>query len=155
MLLIVLVWWGLFGSSHHHYNGFPPGTAVTMGGEYGMFTIWAWVVLALLAREGNPWRACLERPEITTPDEDKHSFNWGWVAWPLVVLSLYVLSLGPVVMVIKSRTKPLSPRTVKFLESLYAPVIWAARDSFLSRPLDTYFDWWDAKGRDNNRASHH
>ncbi len=38
-----------------------------------------------------------EQPAIAAPKE-KHSINWGWIVWPVVILILYILSYGPVEM---------------------------------------------------------
>ena len=50
MLGLVFVWWTF--DFHRHYNGHPSpsGWGIEVGNRYGMHTIWAWLVLALIGR---------------------------------------------------------------------------------------------------------
>jgi hypothetical protein len=48
MLVLVLFWWTF--DFHRHYNGHPSGWGIEVGNRYGMHTIWAWLVLALIGR---------------------------------------------------------------------------------------------------------
>jgi hypothetical protein len=92
-----------------------------------------------------------ERPETTTPAEEKESANWWvFVLWPVVVLLLYVLSAGPVVMLLEQKRISLNNP----LLAVYEPLDWVDRNTMLGRPFRMYLHLWapnrfDAKG--NNK----
>lgn len=85
-----------------------------------------------------PQRTAVET-HATTPDEGKHSFNWGWIMWPVVVLLVYSLSIGPVLMLdLKNRL----PRP-KIVWRFYYPVRWAYfKSPILHKPLGMYLHLW-------------
>lgn len=83
-----------------------------------------------------------QKPETTKPDEDKHSFNWGWIAWPCVILFLYGLSLGPALLM--QDKGHISPNN-QFLRAFYAPLSWAYKDTPFHKPLGMYLHLWVPK----------
>lgn len=103
------------------------------------------------------------KPETTittaqnTPSEDKHSFNWGWIAWPLVVLFLYGLSSGPYVMMVERQIHNdnswlLKGRVDKIANTFYAPLGWVYESTFLHKPVGMYLHLWAPNliGKDGN-----
>ena len=76
----------------------------------------------------------MKKPEeSTTPSEDKHSINWGaLILWPFLILILYVLSIGPVWMLM---AKGNLSTTGKSLDKFYRPLQWAYQKTPFHRPL--------------------
>jgi hypothetical protein len=92
----------------------------------------------------------MEKPsETTTPDEGKHSFNRGFVVWPVVIFTLYALSYGPV-----ERNQEKKHKNAWFLQlsaGMYVPLGWVYRMTPLHKPMGMYYHLWlpkyfDAKG---------
>jgi hypothetical protein len=83
-----------------------------------------------------------EKPETTTPDDEKHSFNWGFIVWPVVILFLYVLSWGPVMMM---KEKGRISSSDGFVWNFYAPLAWAYFGAPLHKPLGLYLHLWVPK----------
>jgi hypothetical protein len=90
----------------------------------------------------------------TTAKEDKHSFNWGLIVWPLVILILYVLSIGPVWMMMDKEYISLP---VAFQMKFYGPWFWAYQKTPLHKPLGKYLHLWDSRifdGNEDRRLGH-
>ncbi len=83
----------------------------------------------------------MEKPaETTTPIEEKHSINRGFVVWPFVILLFYALSSGPVMtMQYKGRHWH---STDSFVLRFYSPLMWAYWRTPLHKPLGMYFHLW-------------
>lgn len=62
---------------------------------------------------------------------------FSWIGWCLLALLLYVGSIGPVILVYGGK----KPSTA--LQTFYAPVVWAARNTALDVPIGAYARWWD------------
>jgi hypothetical protein len=100
----------------------------------------------------------MEKPaETTTPKDEKHSVNLGFIVWPLVILILYLLSFGPFWMMIeKGLIGPLmitNRRVIpnnKFIFKFYQPVFWAYDNTLFHKPLGIYLHLWVPKLIDNN-----
>ncbi len=88
------------------------------------------------------------KPETTTPNEEKHSINWGWITWPCVALVLYVLSSGPVVR-IGHNGRPYGTMFNSFLK-IYGPLEWAYWETPFHKPLGMYFHLWAPNRFDTN-----
>lgn len=72
----------------------------------------------------------------------KKSENWGCavvIVFLVFIPMLYVLSIGPAVMIVDQYPKIISNKTA---ETFYFPVIWLHRHTFLSEPLDAYVKFW-------------
>jgi hypothetical protein len=83
-----------------------------------------------------------EQHATTTPKDEKHSINWGFILWPLVILALYVLSSGPVLMMdSKGRLSYYN----KLVWRIYAPLEWAYFRTPLHKPLGMYLHLWVPK----------
>ena len=82
-----------------------------------------------------------EKPaETTAPDEEKHSINWGaLILWPVVILILYVLIIGPVMMMMD---KSAGSRSNQLARKFYAPLGWAYDNTPLHKPLGMYLHLW-------------
>jgi hypothetical protein len=91
----------------------------------------------------------MEKPaETTTPKEAKHSINWGaLILWPIVILILYVLSSGPVSMIME---KSASSRSNQLARKFYAPLGWAYDNTPLHKPLGMYAHLWAPEFFDKN-----
>jgi hypothetical protein len=88
-----------------------------------------------------------EEPDTRKAAEQKHSFNWGFIVWPLAVLLLYFLSLGPVlIMTEKSHILPDN----KFVATFYAPLWWAYWKTPLHKPLGMYLHFWAPRWYESN-----
>ncbi len=93
-----------------------------------------------------------DKPETTTPKDEKHSINWGAIVlWPVVILILYALSVGPVLMM---HEKGRAPQNSRFLANLYGPLIWAYMVTPLHKPLGMYFHLWAPKAFNKNGDWH-
>jgi hypothetical protein len=64
---------------------------------------------------------------------DATPFVWLWLV--VLVMLLYVLSIGPVV-----RFTPMGNRGA--LRQFYSPVIWLHDNTFLRKPLEAYVQLW-------------
>ncbi len=83
----------------------------------------------------------MEKPAETTAakDEKRSAFLPGFIVWPVVILLLYVLSIGPIwMLVVKKRIPPFN----EFMDTLYAPIEWAYGQAPLHKPLGMYFHLW-------------
>lgn len=80
------------------------------------------------------------QPETTPPSEEKKPFNWwAFILWPFVILVLYILSLGPVaVMMDRGRLSPDN----EFVSGAYRPLNWAYQETQLHKPLGMYLHLW-------------
>jgi hypothetical protein len=89
-----------------------------------------------------------EQPATTTPKDEKHSINWGaLILWPFVVLIIYVLSSGPVSVIMDKRT---SSRSNQLVRRFYKPLSWAYNKTPLHKPLGMYAHLWEPKFFDKN-----
>ena len=71
-------------------------------------------------------------PTTTTTDRSR-----AWITGPLIVLFLYVFSLGPVSLIAeKTKVNP------AVLRQIYAPVIWLHDHTVLKKPLEAYVRLW-------------
>jgi hypothetical protein len=79
-------------------------------------------------------------PEPTPPAGTKRSFFWTYfVLMPVVVLILYMLSIGPVAMM--SKKGSIWPKS-QFVRNLYIPLGWAYNETPLHKPLGMYMHLW-------------
>ncbi|MES2657879.1 MAG: hypothetical protein V4689_04635 [Verrucomicrobiota bacterium] len=70
-------------------------------------------------------------------DEKKSSHAGGWLMAVVVLLVVYVLSIGPA-----ARWTIAHPGPNVVLWKFYAPVTWAMRHTPLGKPLGDYVRWW-------------
>ena len=70
-------------------------------------------------------------------EERKRKGGTGILIAVVLIPLLYVLSIGPAVMLV-NKTKISS----KPFEVFYAPVIWVAENTSLEKPLNRYAEWW-------------
>ena len=91
-------------------------------------------------------------PETMTPSEEKDSFNWRlFVLWAFGLLILYVLSAGPVAMMVNKNHFP----DKRFIEAIYSPLGWAYMKTPLHKPLGMYMHMWapNIYNKDGERIS--
>jgi hypothetical protein len=67
------------------------------------------------------------------------SFGCGWLLWPLLVLVVYVLSIGPAA-VVHSRVKNATVQNA--IEVCYSPVVLLIERTPLSKPLSWWVELW-------------
>ena len=70
------------------------------------------------------------------------SRRWRWVFWLGAVLVLYVLSTGPVAMMLDKKFILEGSPTYRVLHIFYTPVEWAYQKTPLHRPLGIYWYLW-------------
>ncbi len=81
--------------------------------------------------------------ETTTANEAKQStFLSGFIVWPFVILFLYVLSTGPVLMMIE---KGRIPPDNEFVNGFYSPFGWAYRETLFHKPVGIYLHLWSRR----------
>jgi hypothetical protein len=88
-----------------------------------------------------------EQPETPNPEaapEPHRHLGLSWLVWPLVLLALYVLSVGPAAKIYVSYelgTK--HPRTAKALDTIYEPMVRLAQGyPPANRRLVWYLEVW-------------
>ena len=92
----------------------------------------------------------MEEKSAATPAEEKRpgSSLGGFLLWPIAALVVYLVCLGPFVMLVDRQM--LSGRTENVLETIYAPIEWAYESTPLHKPIGMYLHIWskrfDAKG---------
>lgn len=80
----------------------------------------------------------------TSATEDKHSSSMGaFLVWPLAVLILYLLCVGPFVMLVDRQV--VSGKMEAMLEVIYAPVEWAYDSTPLHKPIGMYLHLWSKR----------
>ena len=90
----------------------------------------------------------LETEKAADTAEEKDSHSWtGWIVWPVGILVLYVLSVGPAVMM---EEKGMISKDNGFLLKLYSPLGWAYENTPLHKPLGMYLHLWSSKYFDKN-----
>ena len=83
-----------------------------------------------------------------TREETKHSGGFGiYALWAGVVLILYVLSMGPALLVV---TRDRGSAAFKLFDWIYEPVQLAYWDTFLHRPIGMYMHLWCPEDFDKN-----
>jgi hypothetical protein len=81
------------------------------------------------------------QPETTTPTREKHSaFLPRFIAWPFVILFLYVFSFGPMQMILDANR--LNPSVEDALKAVYHPMWPAYVKTPLHKPLGIYLHLW-------------
>jgi hypothetical protein len=90
------------------------------------------------AREGLPHAERLAGPGVA-PDRAREGLPL-WATWLAALPMLYVLSIGPVVMI--ADKAGLSPRPFR---KFYAPVIWLHDHTVLKQPIEWYAELWGVK----------
>jgi hypothetical protein len=76
------------------------------------------------------------------PETSSRGAGWGWVLWPAVVLLLYVLSIGPVLMMDDKNLIPNGSPAGRVLQIVYSPLEWAHENTPLRKPLEMYVHLW-------------
>jgi hypothetical protein len=86
---------------------------------------------------------------VQTRDETKHFRGFGsYVLWAGMVLVLYVLSIGPAIMI--GHRKILPPAAEDFLGRFYFPMLQAYAQTPLHHSLGVYFHLWCPEDFDKN-----
>ena len=92
----------------------------------------------------------MEEP-AETREETKHSGGFGiYALWAGVVLLLYVLSAGPLQLLVAKGIWQRRSIGNFSLESIYDPLIWAYDETPLHKPLGMYMHLWCPGGWDKN-----
>lgn len=72
--------------------------------------------------------------------------GWLWLCWLGVAVTLYVLSLGPVMTMVQNRFISLGSPTHEALGTFYQPVEWTNRKiPLLEHPIGVYLHLWAPK----------
>jgi hypothetical protein len=90
----------------------------------------------------------MEAQPGTTASEGKDSSNWRiFILWPLVILLVYVSSIGPVVMMMQ---KGFIRNDNRFVSFFYAPIEWVSKIEPVGKAFRMYLHLWDPKDFDKN-----
>jgi hypothetical protein len=84
----------------------------------------------------------------TQHDRQKTSKDllWVFLCWLAVVVVLYVLSLGPVMMMVQKKSISPFSSTYHVIGTFYYPIEWAGRKvPMLKRPMGKYLHLWVPK----------
>ena len=96
-------------------------------------------------------RAAIVQTDL--PSEEKHSVSQtGFIVWLFVILSLYLISNGPIRML---ETDGSCPDGNELVCRFYAPWKWAYNDTPLHTPLGMYLHLWDPAGFDKDGYAAH
>jgi hypothetical protein len=64
-----------------------------------------------------------------------------FIIWIIIILLLYILSIGPVSALCKKVRFAPNNYFIKFFHCFYAPLIWLAHNTFLEKPLHKYMSF--------------
>jgi hypothetical protein len=87
------------------------------------------------------------------PAPTSKGFHWGWLVWPGLVLFLYVLSIGPIMMMVQRGRITTGSPTHEVLRAIYEPLVWTVEKvPLLDKTLSIYLHLWipervDSKGK--------
>lgn len=88
--------------------------------------------------------------KTTKSKKKKRPIGWGWLVWSCLFLALYVLSVGPVVM-IAGRKKPVPHFAARIaVRRFYAPLGWVYETKLFHKPLGKYLHLWAPALYDRN-----
>jgi hypothetical protein len=87
-----------------------------------------------------------EQPEAK-PTEKKKTFNWAIILWPVVIVSLYVLSAGPFVMMVHNGD---ISKHNRFFQAFYRPLSRAYLLPLFHKPFGMYLHIWVPEDYDKN-----
>jgi hypothetical protein len=89
-----------------------------------------------------------QKPDTPAAEEKQSGGLSAFLVWPLAVLVVYMLCIGPFVMLVDKQI--VSGKMEDALEFVYAPVEWAYDRTALHKPIGMYLHLWskrfDAKG---------
>jgi hypothetical protein len=76
------------------------------------------------------------------PETKSQGAGWGWLWWVSLLPVLYVLSTGPILMMIEKRLIVPGPPLDTVLRTIYMPVGWAYMNTPLRKPLGKDWHLW-------------
>jgi len=78
-----------------------------------------------------------------TSDPSARSIGWGWVVWLGMALALYVLSIGPAVMLVEKKRISVGSHTYEVLVIVYKPLQFLNNTGpVASKCLNCYLHLW-------------
>lgn len=85
-----------------------------------------------------------EPTETIQAAEEKRSISWGVIIlWPVVILILYIMSVGPFMMMYDRELI-----TNTRIMAVYEPLDWAYKYTCLHKPLNLYLSLWCKRFKD-------
>ena len=86
------------------------------------------------------------------PKPSSRGMSWGWLWWLGLALVLYILSTGPIIMMIDRKIILPSSAAMQVIDIVYRPIDWATQTPVLAKPLGRYWHLWaptlyDSKGK--------
>ena len=75
-------------------------------------------------------------------ERSSRGVGWVWLCWLAVMVVLYVLSIGPVMMLTVNRNISNPHPVAQFCFIVYAPVEWAYAKTLLHKPIGLYYHLW-------------
>jgi hypothetical protein len=88
----------------------------------------------------------MEKAETPTSEAKRSPGISTLILWSVATLLLYILSTGPVIMLIEKKRL----KEDGFVETFYAPIGWLDDNTPLGRPLRVYWHLWAPKMFDKN-----
>ena len=73
------------------------------------------------------------------PESEGRTSYAGWAFGPILLVLLYVSSVGPVAAITQ---KTSGPRGGVVIRQIYAPLIWLHQHTVLKKPLEVYVGFW-------------
>jgi hypothetical protein len=93
-----------------------------------------------------------EQPENATSSDEKYSSSWReFIVWPVVIILLYVLSIGRLA---RMEYKGLIQDKGRFISKFYLPLAWAYHETFLHKPIGMYMHLWNPRYFDKDGEMH-
>jgi hypothetical protein len=76
------------------------------------------------------------------PESRSRGVVWAWLCWVGVILVLYVLSIGPAMVITDKGNISNGHPAARFFGIFYAPVEWAYSETLLHKPIGMYYHLW-------------
>ena len=97
----------------------------------------------LLCRRGEPPQTGRMNGETQDgPERNSRGAVWVWFCWLGVAVVLYVLSIGPVMMIAVNRSISNPHPVARVCTIVYGPVEWAYAKTLLHKPIGLYYHLW-------------
>jgi hypothetical protein len=76
------------------------------------------------------------------PERNSRGAVWVWLCWLGVIVLVYVLSIGPVMVLWDKKLIANGNSAAQVLKIVYGPVEWAYAKTLLHKPIGMYYHLW-------------